>query len=280
MFRSMKAPSPYCYRCPFGLEKDTCSLECLDRFHSILKRNAGRLSAILIEPILMGAGGMIIYPADYLKGVYGLAKKYNVHLIADEVATGFARTGKMFACEHAGVDPDFMCLSKGITSGYLPLGVTLTTDKIYDAFCGDYGKYKTFYHGHTYTANPIVCSAARASLELFEDGKSMDKVMRVNALLRAFLEDIGGMEFVGDTRSIGLVGAAELVKDKASKKAFDPQMRIGYEIYKKGLSKGLLLRPLGDIIYFFLPLCVKEEELKDIFEKTRSALTSVFAALK
>lgn len=271
-FKSFKATTPYCYRCPKGMEKGDCSLECLSAMEDIFKKHSRTIAAVIIEPILMGAGGMIVYPSAYLKGVSRLAKKYGVHLIADEVATGFGRTGKMFACELAGVSPDMMCVSKGITSGYLPLAATLVTEKIFKAFYADYHKHKTFFHGHTYTANPVACAAALGSFEVFEKERSLDRVPAINQKLSAFLKEMSKLNIVGDTRHIGVVGAMELVSDKPTKSPFPPKTRIGREIYKQGLKNHLLLRPLGDIVYFFLPLSAKDHELDYIFTKTKQIL--------
>lgn len=274
-FQSFKAPTPYCYRCPCGKAKGECELECLDQFEAILKKENDKIAAILIEPLLLGAGGMIVYPTEYLKGVQDLAKKYGVHLIVDEVATGFGRTGKMFACEHARIEPDFMCLSKGITSGYLPLSATLTTSEVFDAFYDDYDKLKTFYHGHTYTANPVACAAAIASIELFNKEDTLANVAEINAMLGVFLSEMSELAIAGDTRMIGTVGALELVKDKETKAPFSLTERIGLEVYKLSLEKNLLLRPLGNVIYFFLPLCTSREELQDIFARASEVINMV-----
>jgi adenosylmethionine-8-amino-7-oxononanoate aminotransferase len=161
-----------------------------------------------------------------------------------------------------------MCLSKGITSGYLPLGVTLTTDKVYKVFYADYKEKKTFFHGHTYTANPISCAAGLASLEVFEEEKTLERVNKLIPLFHERLQEFKGLDLVGDVRYLGLIGAMELVKDKKTKKAFTFEERIGREIYKRGLKNNLILRPLGNIIYFFLPLCVKKTELEDILDRT------------
>jgi len=272
LFDSYKAPTPYCYRCPLGKDRGSCSVECLSEMERVLEEHSHEISAIVIEPILMGAAGMIIYPVEYLRGVGDLAGKYNVHLIADEVAAGFGRTGKMFACEHADVRPDFMCLSKGITSGYLPLGATLTTEEIYDAFYGDHSEFKTFYHGHTYTANPIACSAAIASIDIFKKEGTLGRVEGINKKLRSFLDKMSGLPIVGDVRSTGAVGAMELVKNKGTKEPFGIRERMGLEIYKRGLEEKLLLRPLGNVIYLFLPLCVKDPELDDILDRASRVL--------
>ena len=268
-----KVPSPYCYRCPISEDRASCSIGCLKAVESMLNEHSDEISAMIVEPLLMGAGGMIIYPAEYLKGISELCRKYDVHLIVDEVATGFGRTGKMFASEHASVDPDFMCLSKGITSGYLPMGVTLTTEKIYDAFYADYSENKTFYHGHTYTANPVACAAAVASIDLFEKESTLRNVALINEKLEVFLNEMATLDVVGDVRSIGAVGVLELVKDRTTKEPFGIEERAGLEIYKKGLQEGLLLRPLGNIIYFFLPLSTTSAELDDIFARSRRVLT-------
>lgn len=275
-FESHKVPTPYCYRCPVGREKASCGLECLAEAEKVLKENADSISAFLIEPMMLGAGGMIIYPAEYLKGIRDLTNKYGVHLIADEVASGFGRTGKMFACEHAGVVPDFICISKGVTSGYMPLGVTLTTEEVYNAFYDDYEKMKTFFHGHTFTANPISCSAAVASIDLFDEERTLDNVMKIEMHLSSFLESLKEFNYVGDIRNIGAVGAVELVSDRSQKTPFDAGERIGVKIYKEGLKNGLLLRPLGNVIYLFLPLAVQQADLDDIFIRVRNVLTSVF----
>ena len=220
-----------------------------------------KIAAIVLEPLVLAAGGMIIYPAKYLKRAGELSKKYNVHLIVDEIATGFGRTGKMFACEYANIHPDFICLSKGITSGTLPLGVTLTTNKIYKEFYGDYEKKKTFYHGHTYTGNPISCSAALASLRIFEEEDTMSRVKELIPVFYAGLERFRALPFVGDVRHIGMIGAIELVKDKRTKKPFPFKQRAGFSVYKQGLKEKIILRPLGNIVYLYLPLCIKEVEM-------------------
>jgi len=251
-----------------GKNRESCDIDCIAPVEEILKSNGERIAAFILEPLMLGAGGIIIYPKEYLERAARLAKKYNVHLIADEVATGFGRTGKMFACEHAGVEPDFMCLSKGITSGYLPLAATLTTEKIYEAFYDDYEKMTAFFHGHTYTANAIACSAAVASLEIFESENTLEKVSKLIPVLRDGLCKMKKLRLVGDVRQIGLIGAVELVKDKKTKEPFDLGQRIGFEVYKEGLKRHLFLRPLGNVIYFFPPFCIKKKELEYVLENT------------
>ncbi len=263
-FKTFKVPTPYCYRCPMKKQRATCKLECTKPLEDILSNKKDEISAMIIEPLVLAAGGMIIYPPEYLKRVDELTKKYNVHLILDEVATGFGRTGKMFASEYTNIKADFMCLSKGITSGYLPLGATLTTDKIYKAFYADYAQKKTFYHGHTYTANPLSCQAALASLEIFEEEQTLKKIKKLIPVFHKEMEKFRNLKIVGDVRYIGLIGVVELVKDRKSKAPFDEKERIGLKIYQEGLKRNLILRPLGNIIYFYLPLCIKKGEVIDI----------------
>ncbi len=271
-YDSFKAPSPYCYRCPMSKERASCNIECLGPMEDILKLHHGHIAAMILEPMVMGAGGMIVYPKEYLEGAAALARKHNVHLILDEVATGFGRTGKMFACEHAGVEPDIIALSKGITSGYLPLGATLTTDNIFRAFYDDYINRKTFYHGHTYTANPLSCSAAVASLEIFEEDQTLRRVEGLIPVFHKGMERFKTLDIAGDVRYIGMIGAVELVKERETKEEFDLGDRIGYRVYKEGLKVGIILRPLGNIIYFYLPLCIKNLEINKVLRKAFKVL--------
>jgi adenosylmethionine-8-amino-7-oxononanoate aminotransferase len=179
----------------------------------------------------------------------------------------------MFACEHADVSADFMCLSKGLTSGTLPLAVTLTTDKIYKAFYADFTKLKTFYHGHTYTANPIACSAACACLDIFEQENSLARIQPLIGRLNSELNEFRQLNYVGDVRIIGLIAAIELVKNKKTRQGFDFNQRVGFKIYLAGLKKNLILRPLGNIIYFYLPLCLNQNQLSDILARTKKVIT-------
>ncbi len=274
-FTSIKVPSPYCYRCPMKKERSSCGIECIKPLESVLKKEGHKIAALILEPLILAAGGMIVYPQEYLIKVRALTKDYGVHLILDEVATGFGRTGRMFACQHTKVQPDFMCLSKGITAGYLPLGATLTTEDIYRAFYADYDEKKTFYHGHTYTANPLSCSAAVASLELFEEEDILNNIKPVISALGRGLDKMRDLPWVGDIRHIGMIGAIELVKHKKHRTCFSLKERIGYKVYQKGLRRNLLLRPLGNIIYLFLPLCTKREELLEILDSCSKIIKEI-----
>ena len=275
LFDSLKVPTPYCYRCPMGKEKNNCDLECTKPLENLFNEQKDQIAALILEPLLMGAAGMIVYPPEYLKKAAALASENDIHLIADEVATGFGRTGKMFACEHANVTPDFLCLSKGLTSGTLPLAATVTTEKIYQAFYDDYEKFTTFYHGHTFTANPIGCAAALASLDIFEQEKTLQKIAPLITTLHARAEDFKSLPHIGDVRYIGMVAAFELVKDKNTKQPFENIRKISQQIFQAALKENLILRPLASVIYLFLPLCLTHEELTRILNSTQKILSDI-----
>ena len=219
---------------------------------------------------------MKVYPPLYLKKLRELCDGYNVHLIADEIATGYGRTGKMFACNHAGISPDIMCLSKGLTGGYMPMAIFVTTQKIYDAFYADYNSGKAFMHSHTYSGNPLACSAAIEVLNILEDEKIIEKACEkakyFNQLIK---ETFLPHKNVGEVRSIGLINAIELVKDKTTKEPFDSKLRTGYQIYKKALKEGVLLRPLGDVIYFNPPLIIEKNDMDFVVEKAYKCMKDI-----
>jgi adenosylmethionine-8-amino-7-oxononanoate aminotransferase len=274
LFKALKIPAPYCYRCPKGLTREHCGVDCIKPLEDILKKRSSEVAALILEPLILAAGGMIVYPVEYLKKAAGLAGRYGIHLIADEVAAGFGRTGRMFACEHAGVEPDFMCLSKGLTAGYLPLGATLTSEKIYQQFYDSPGGKKTFYHGHTYTANPVSCASAVASLGIFRKERTLSRMNDLIPDFHAALERFKELPIVGDVRRIGFIGAFELVKNKRTKEPFGVSERMGSKIYREGLRRNLILRPLGNVTYLFLPLSTTQTELSYIVENTYSAIRS------
>ena len=272
MFTGYKVPSPYCYRCPMGQKKNECATECVSLLEDVLREHADAIAAVILEPLILCAGGMLIYPAAYLTEAARLSKKYNVHLILDEVAVGFGRTGTMFACEQAGVCPDFLCLSKGLTSGMLPLAATLTTQDIFNAFLGPSGSEKTFYHGHTFTANPIGCSAALASLNIFAEEGTLSHVQDISQELRKGIDMFKDHPLIGDIRTIGTVAALELVKNKKTKEPLPGHDNVIRKIYSRGLENNVMLRPMGNVIYLFLPLITTLEELRDILSKTKTSM--------
>ncbi|MHC4639937.1 MAG: aminotransferase family protein, partial [Planctomycetota bacterium] len=246
------APHPYRFD---GSEKQ-CEHHSLDEIENLLIQNRDKIAAIVIEPLVQGAAGIIVHPKDFLKAVSELAKKYDTLLIADEVATGFGKTGKMFACQHENVNPDIMCLAKGITAGYLPLAATMTTQQIFDAFLGTVADQKTFYHGHTYTGNALACAAAIASLELFEQNNILGSLPEKIKLIDNSFSKIAQLPFVGNTRHCGLMGAIEIVKDKTKKESFPSELTIGARLCASMRSEGLMLRPLSDCIVVMPPVAI------------------------
>jgi len=259
LFRVERAQAPYCYRCPLGLERRSCHIDCLSDLEQTLERLGDTAAAVIVEPMLQGAGGMIVWPREFLAGVRRLCDRFGVLLIADEVLTGFGRTGRMFACEHAEVTPDIVCLSKALTAGYLPLGATCTTEAVYEAFLSD-DRAHTFFHGHSFTANPLACAVARASLELFERDDTLACVMRLETQLQSGLEPLRNLPLVGDVRVIGGVGAIEIVSDPVTRSAGGYLDELGPRLAAAFLDRGLLLRPLGNVLYFMPPYVITEEE--------------------
>lgn len=262
LMNTIKVPAPDCYRCPYGKLHGNCDCECFEKAEEVFAKHADETCAILVEPLLQGSAGMKVYPPMFLTKLRALCDKYNVHLIADEIATGFGRTGKMFAFDHAGVSPDIMCVSKGLTGGYMPMAIAITTQKIYDAFYADYSTGKAFMHSHTYSGNPLAASAAVEVLKILQDGsvlkRANENAIYFHNLIKNTFE---GHKNVGDIRHIGLINAIEIVEDKENKKSFDSKFRLGYQIYKKALKRGVLLRPLGDIIYFNPPLIFERKDM-------------------
>ena len=258
----IRVDKPDCYRCPYCKHYKTCNAECFERTEKTFEQYGHETAAIIVEPLLQGSAGMKIYSPEYLKKLRKLCNEYNVHLIADEIATGFGRTGKMFAFDWAEVSPDIMCVSKGLTGGYMPMSITITTQEIYDAFYSDYLEGKAFMHSHTYAGNPLGCSAAIEVLNILDDEKIIEGVNRKAPVFNSMIrEKFSKLPHIGDIRDIGLINAIELVKDIHTKEPFDSKLRLGYQIYKKALDKGVLLRPLGDVMYFNPPLIIEEKDM-------------------
>ncbi|MEJ2115689.1 MAG: aminotransferase class III-fold pyridoxal phosphate-dependent enzyme, partial [Gammaproteobacteria bacterium] len=218
--------------------------------------------AVIVEPLVQCAGYMRMYAPEYLTLLRTACDKYGVHLIADEIAVGFGRTGTMFACEQANISPDFMCLSKGLTGGYLPLSVVLTTNTVYDAFYDNYENLTAFLHSHSYTGNPLGCSAALATLKIFNSEDVITNNQMLSAEFAKQCERFESHPHIGDVRQRGMITAIEMVMDKANKQSYPWQERRGLEVYKHGLKNNALLRPLGDVIYFMPPYVITPEEIK------------------
>ncbi|MBU0674847.1 MAG: adenosylmethionine--8-amino-7-oxononanoate transaminase [Proteobacteria bacterium] len=268
MFPSHRLPSPYCYRCPMHREPRTCDLACLDPLAALLEKQGDRIAALIVEPLIQAAGGMIIYPTAYLTRLAAMTTEFGVHLILDEVATGFGRTGTMFAMEQAGVEPDFLCLSKGLTGGFMPLAATMATEEVFQAFYAPYQENQTFYHGHTFTGNPLGCAAGLGSLQVFAEEATMVALPTKIDHFHRGMERFRTLPWVGDLRKLGMIAALELVMDKESKEPFAFEDRVGWALYLAGLNEGLLLRPLGNVIYLWLPLSTTTTEIDDILERT------------
>ncbi len=266
LFSVARAHSPYCYRCPVGLNRASCHIDCLGDLEARLQELGATVAAVLVEPMLQGAGGMIVWPAEFLAGVRRLCDRHGTLMIADEVLTGFGRTGKMFACEHAGVSPDVICLSKALTAGYLPMGATVVSSAVYDAFLSE-DRAKTFFHGHSYTANPLACAVAVASLDLFREESTLERVAELERTLRVGLEPLLRIECVGDVRVIGGVGIVELRSEKPG--YFDT---FGPRLTAALLQRGLLLRPLGNVLYFMPPYAITPGDTEWAIRQMREVL--------
>jgi adenosylmethionine-8-amino-7-oxononanoate aminotransferase len=274
LFKTYKSPSPYCYRCEIGKEYKNCKFSCLDKLGEIFKAYSSEIAAMIIEPLIQAAGGMITSPPGYLKGVRELCTKYNILMIADEVATGFGRTGKMFACEHEDVVPDIMCLSKGITGGYMPLAVTLATDEIYNVFLGEFKELKTFFHGHSYTGNPLACAAAIACLDLFEKEQVLEGLKEKIQILEKWLKDVMNLKQVGNVRNIGLMAGVELVKDKMTKEPYDWAEKMGWRVAYRARENGVFIRPLGNVVVIMPPLSISEQNLAQLLKVIKDSIIS------
>lgn len=276
MMDNIHVQAPDCYRCPYGKDREHCACECFEHAEKAFAEHAHETAAVIVEPLLQGSAGMRIYPPLYLKKLRALCDKYDVKLIADEIATGFGRTGTMFACEQAGISPDVMTISKGLTGGYLPMSVTCVSDEIYDAFYADYGEGKAFPHSHTYAGNPIGCAAALAVQKIMKEQHILETAAENAKWLTAELDKaFAHHPNVGEIRHIGLIHAIELVKDPETKEPLDAKKRTGYAIYKKALERGLVLRPLGDILYFNPPLNITREELSTAIELAHESITDI-----
>ncbi len=277
LLNTHRVQGPDCFRCKYGLERETCNAECFEHMERAIEENHEEIAGAIIEPMVQGAGGMKIYSALYLKKLREICHKYDIHFIADEVAVGFGRTGKMYACEHAGISPDIMCLSKGLTAGYLPLSLTLMTDKIYDAFYDEYQTLKGFLHSHSYTGNPIGSAVACETLNIFEDENIIENNRQKSQIIKEKVaEYLMDIPYFGEFRQLGMIGAVELVKDKKTKEGFDWKERVGYKIYKKALKHGVLLRPLGNVVYFMPPYVINEEEIDIMINAARKSIEEYF----
>ncbi len=275
LFPTFQAPGPYCYRCHLHKSYPSCHFACLEEVERVIAEHADELAAVVMEPLVQGAAGIFVYPPGYTRAVWEIAKRYQVLFIVDEVATGFGKTGKMFACEHEGIEPDLMALGKGITGGYLPLAATLTTEEIYQAFLGSIEQRRTFYHGHTYTGNPLACAAAIANLDLFEQDQTLEQLQPKVALLTQQLERFRHLPVVGDIRQCGFIVGIELVQNKQTRAPFPAKEKVGVSVIKEARRRGVILRPLSDVIVIMPPLSITEEELQMLLDVTYDSIHTI-----
>lgn len=279
MMENIHVEAPDCFRCPYGEDRGHCQCECFEHAEKAFAAHGKETAAIIVEPLLQGSAGMRVYPPLYLKKLRKLCDETGVLLIADEIATGFGRTGRMFACDHAGIAPDVMTISKGLTGGYLPMSVTVTTQAIYDAFYADYSEGKAFVHSHTYAGNPLASAAALAVQRIFRTQPIFENASVNAKWLTARMEaELLPHPNVGEIRHIGLIHAFELVADKKTKAPLPAAKRTGYEIYRRALAHGLLLRPIGDVLYFNPPLNITQPELDAALNLAQTALCEVLPA--
>lgn len=262
LFHSLQVPSPVALRVPAGHDRNTYLHWCFEELERVIAENRGRIAAFIMEPLVQGAAGILVHPPGYLKRVRELTAEHRIPLILDEVAVGFGRTGTMFACEQEGMSPDILCLAKGITGGYLPLAATLTTDKIYDAFLAPPHEGKTFFHGHTYTGNPLGCAAALASLDLFERNEVLGNVQRVSGRIAERLTQLEGHPHVAEVRQKGVMVGIELVQNQNGLVPFPPERRTGHRVTLAARKRGVILRPLGDVVVL-MPAPAMPVELVD-----------------
>ena len=282
MFSTVQVKGPNCSNCPhrksdytFDTSQCGCNIECFGDMEKAIRQHGSKTAAIIIEPLLQGAGGMILYRKEYLQLLEKTAKENDILVIYDEVATGFGRTGSMFAYEQCGTTPDIIALSKGITAGFLPFAITAATDKVYDAFYDDYFSHKTFFHGHSYTGNPLGCAAGIENLKILKRDNLPCSNKNTIEHFHGKLREMEEFDFINDIRYLGFIGAIDIVKSRKNKIPFNPEERIGKKIYMDSLENGIILRPLGDTIYFFLPLITTPDDIEQIFKRTLKVLTGL-----
>jgi adenosylmethionine-8-amino-7-oxononanoate aminotransferase len=305
LFKSDTVMAPYCYRCPFNRAKPEradareyrkCHWECLDQLEQKFgsqRKKGNPYTGFVFEPLIQGAAGMIPQPPGWLARAAEIARSNHALLIADEVMTGFGRTGAgpktqdsrlktqdflpLFACQHEGVQPDFMALAKGLTGGYLPMAATLTTQPVFDAFLGEYEEFKTFFHGHSYTGNQLAASAALANLQLLQSASSIRARRKLEVVLRAELQQLWANPHVGDIRQVGVAVGVELVRDWRTRKAFDLRERAGQRVCEQMAKRGVLTRPIGNVVVLMAPYCTTTRQVKTIVGALGEAIEQCMA---
>lgn len=275
LFPVTRLTPPHVFRYYEGMDEADALKAAIVDAKEKLYAQAHTFAAVVMEPLMQGAAGMWAQPVGYVRAIADLCRENGILLLLDEVATGFGRTGKMFACEHAGVTPDILCMAKGITAGYLPLAATMSSEEIFSAFLGEYKEYKTFFHGHTYTGNPLGCAAALANLELFERDSVLEKMQPRIVAVRQRLEEFLQLAHVSDVRQWGYMVGIELVEDKADRKNYLPENRVGHKVILEARKRGVIVRPLGDIIILMPPLTIADNELTMLLDVVHDSIVAV-----
>jgi adenosylmethionine-8-amino-7-oxononanoate aminotransferase len=275
LFPCLRISPPHIYRYYRRQSPENALSGALKEAERILGENRNRIAALIVEPLMQGAAGMWAHPVEYLSGLHQLCRENNILFIADEVAVGFGRTGRLFACEHAAITPDLICLGKGLSGGVLPLAATLSTEEIFEAFLGEYEESKTFFHGHTYTGNPLACAAALASLDVFAADHTIQRIQPLIGSLREWLRPVREFPHVSDVRQWGLMVGIELAEDAAARRPYPPGERIGKKVILEARKRGIILRPLGEVIVLMPPLSSTRAELEHLVSVTAEAIRAV-----
>jgi adenosylmethionine-8-amino-7-oxononanoate aminotransferase len=277
LLQPLFAPSPDAYEAEPGESPEHCALRRADQLESILEANAGEVCALVLEPLVQCAGGMRMHHPAYLRRARELCDAHGVHLIADEIAVGFGRTGTLFACEQAGITPDFLCLSKGLTGGFLPMSAVLTTNDVYEAFLDRDSRERAFLHSHSYTGNPLGCAAALASISIFEHEPVLQRNREISQRMAELAAPFAQHPNVAEVRQTGMILAIELVADKASRTPFAAEEKRGLRAYRSALAEGVVLRPLGEVLYWMPPYCIDESALQQLRRATGVAIDAACA---
>jgi adenosylmethionine-8-amino-7-oxononanoate aminotransferase len=279
LFQKLAVPSPVTYRVPDGHDESSWIEFCFAELERTFEENHEQIAAFVIEPLVQGAGGILVHPEGYLRKVREITTRYKIPLIADEVAVGFGRTGTMFACEQEDVRPDIMCLAKGITGGYLPLAATMATEEIFEAFLGEPHEGRTFFHGHTYTGNPLAAAAALASLDLFESNNVVANAKANADIIRTALAPLSDHPNVGEIRQRGIMVGIELVQGRGNKTPFPADIRLGHRVTLAGRRLGIIIRPLGDVVVLMPAPAMPGDTVRDLCERTIHAINDAISSL-
>ena len=270
---AVRLTPPHVFRWQRGMDPESALGAALAEAEHTLAMHGDRIAAVIVEPLVQGAAGMWMHPPAYLRALHALARRHGALFVADEVATGFGRTGRLFACEHAGISPDILCVAKGISGGYLPLAATLATEDVFAAFLAPYEEYRAFFHGHTYTGNALACAVALASLRLFTEERTLERLQpKIARLHERLAADIAPIAHVGDVRQQGFMVGIELVADRAARAPYAPDARIGQRVVSAARARGVILRPLGNVIVLMPPLAIAPAELDLLLDVTRDAI--------